>query len=102
MIFFCKKKLTHTNSSSSSSSSKRNDIAYSMSGLNLRGRVLQRKSQNRQAGFIAGSISSGLNSDIRQRVASARQHRYKSLQNQLNLALQHNAVRNCLIVQLYK
>lgn len=53
--------------------------------------MLQRKSQCRQAGLFSGSTN-GLNSDIRQRVVSARQHRYKNLQNQLNMVLQHNAV----------
>lgn len=62
-----------------------------MTSLNLKGRMLQRKSQCRQAGFFSGSTN-GLNSDIRQRVVSARQHRYKNLQNQLNMVLQHNAV----------
>lgn len=54
--------------------------------------MLQRKSQTRQAGFITNAPASGLNSEIRQRVLSARQHRYRGLQNQLNMAQQQNAV----------
>lgn len=51
--------------------------------------MLQRKSQNRP--IMSGGSFNG--SDIRQRVLSARQHRQKSLQNQLNLALQQNSVK---------
>lgn len=56
--------------------------------------MLQRKTQSRQAAFITNGSASGLNSEIRQRVLSARQHRYRGLQNQLNLLQQQNAVYN--------
>ncbi|XP_031620331.1 kinetochore protein SLK19 [Contarinia nasturtii] len=90
----------------SSSSSKKNDGVYSASNLILRTRMLQRKSQNRPAGMImSGGSINGLSSDIRQRVLSARQHRHKSLQNQLNLALQQNSElvnENRLLKTLHK
>lgn len=54
--------------------------------------MLHRKNDARQGGFISAGINDGLSSDIRQRVLSARQHRSKNLQNQLNMALQQNAV----------
>lgn len=75
---------------SSSSSSKKNESVYSAASSNSR--MLHRKTQSRQAGFITNGPTGGLNSDIRQRVLSARQHRYRGLQNQLNMALQQNAV----------
>ncbi|XP_055322434.1 uncharacterized protein LOC129578224 isoform X2 [Sitodiplosis mosellana] len=75
----------------SSSSSKKNESVYSAASLNSKTRMLQRKTQTRQAGFITNGPASGLNSEIRQRVLSARQHRYRGLQNQLNMALQQNA-----------
>lgn len=81
-----------TTFSSSSSSSKRNESSYSATSLNAGPRMLQRKSQARDASFISSAIRASLGSDIRQRVLSARQHRQKSLQNQLNVALQQNAV----------
>lgn len=77
-----------SNIHSSSAPSKKPDSP----GFNLRHRMLQRKVQSRQAGFMSASTVSTTNSDVRQRVLSARQHRQKSLQNQLNVALQQNAV----------
>lgn len=74
----------------SSSSSKSSDSIYSASSINSRIRMLQRKTQYRQAEFIPARVSS--NRDVRQRVSSARLHRFKSIQNQLNEALQQNAV----------
>ena len=87
---FAKFKIMELNSSSSSS--KKNENVYSASSLNLKSRMLQRKTQPRQAAFIANGSASVLNSEIRQRVLSARQHRHRGLQNQLNLAQQQNAV----------
>lgn len=77
---------------SSSTSSKKNENVYSATIANLKSRMLQRKTQTRQAALIANGSAGGLNSEIRQRVLSARQHRYRGLQNQLNLAQQQNAV----------
>lgn len=54
--------------------------------------MLHRKSQYRQAGFISTGLTNG--PDVRQRVLSARLHRYKTMQNQLNEVLQQNAVSN--------
>lgn len=68
-----------------SSSLKSSESLYSASSLNLRLRSSQRKTR---------SVTSAAenNIDIRQRVISARLHRFKTLQNQLNDALQQNAV----------
>lgn len=60
---------------------------YSASSVNSRTRLIQRKTQQRTAGLITGSAS-----EVRQRVQSARVQRLKHLQNQLNEALQNNAV----------
>lgn len=95
-----KRKNSQFNSNeSSSSSSKKNENSHSApAGLNLKTRVLPRKSQGRQAGFISGGTVNGLlKSEIRQRILSARQHRQKSLQSQLTLALQQNAVQTIRI-----
>lgn len=59
--------------------------------LNFKPRLVQRKNPSRQSGFMTGS--SGISTDIRQRVLSARQNRHKDLQSQLNLVLQQNAVQ---------
>lgn len=61
-----------------------------MPGLNLRRRTLQRKPQNRP--LMSGAIANGRTSDTRQRILSARQNRQKSIQNQLSVVLQQNAV----------
>lgn len=66
---------------------------FGSSGSSCKRRVgsvpgLKRKSQNRPSVAIASSLIS----ESRQRVMSARQHRQKSLQNQLSELLQQNAV----------
>lgn len=65
--------------------------AASVTHLNLNRRLMQRKNQNRQSGFMSGTTD--INTDIRQRVLSARQNRHKTLQSQLNLVLQQNSVQ---------
>lgn len=69
------------------------ESVYSASSNNSRSRAIQRKIQNRSAGIITGSAG---NTEIRQRVISARLQRLKNLQNQLNEALQANAVSSIL------
>lgn len=71
------------------------DYKTSVPTLNLKRRLLQRKPQNRP--LLSGVVSNGRTSDARQRILSARQQRQKSIQNQLNVVLQQNAV---IIIQL--
>lgn len=71
-----------------SASSKSSESLFSASSINSKTRILHRRSHS---GFI--SLASPHTSDVRQRVLSARQHRFRALQNKLNEVLQENAVR---------
>lgn len=55
-------------------------------------KLVQRKLQMRQPPLTSIVSTKRVSSEIRQRVLSARQHRQKNLQNQLNVALKMNAV----------
>lgn len=55
-------------------------------------KLAQRKLQMRQPAFTSVASAKRVGSEIRQRVLSARQHRQKNLQNQLNVAMKMNAV----------
>lgn len=56
-------------------------------------KLVQRKLQMRQPPLTSIVSTKRVSSEIRQRVLSARQHRQKNLQNQLNVALKMNAVK---------
>lgn len=70
-----------------SSTSKSSESLYSSNSASSKSTMLRRKSIGRYSGIMSGN-----NSEIRQRVVSARLHRFKSLQNQLSDALQHITV----------
>lgn len=56
-------------------------------------KLIQRKFPLRQPTMMSGVTAKRVGSEIRQRVLSARQHRQKNVQNQLNVALKMNAVK---------
>lgn len=59
--------------------------------------MVQRKLQMRQPAFTSVASAKRVSSEIRQRVLSARQHRQKNLQNQLNVAMKINAVNTIYV-----
>lgn len=56
-------------------------------------KLIQRKFPLRQPTMMSGVTAKRVGLEIRQRVLSARQHRQKNVQNQLNVALKMNAVK---------
>lgn len=70
-----------------SASSKSSESLCSTSSNNSRTRILHRRTHS---GFVSLALPSS--SDVRQRVLSARQHRFRTLQNKLNEVQQENAV----------